>query len=47
MTNNVSNKKIFADVVLINKNRKIMAEVTGAQVMASANLNAMFLKESK
>jgi polyketide-type polyunsaturated fatty acid synthase PfaA len=44
VTANKRNKKIIADVLLINADKQILATITGAQVTASESLNNLFLK---
>ena len=47
LTTNKRNKKVIADVELINQNKQILASVVGAQVTASESLNDLFLKVAK
>ncbi|WP_413698700.1 hypothetical protein ACLKMH_13910 [Psychromonas sp. KJ10-10] len=44
VTSNKRNKKIIADVLLINKDKKVIAEIIGAQVTANESLNDLFIK---
>jgi len=46
LTTNKRNKKVLADVQLINQQKQILASVVGAQVTANESLNDLFLKES-
>jgi hypothetical protein len=47
LTANKRNKKVIADVELINEQKQILATVIGAQVTASESLNDLFLKVAK
>ena len=47
VTTNKRNKKVIADVQLINKDKKILADILGAQVTASESLNDLFMKVDK
>ena len=47
VTANKRNKKIIADVELINENKQTLASIIGAQVTASESLNDLFLKVTK
>ncbi|WP_238596812.1 type I polyketide synthase [Psychromonas sp. psych-6C06] len=47
VTANKRNKKVIADVSLIDAQKVILAKVTGAQVTASESLNDLFLKVAK
>ena len=47
VTTNKRNKKVIADVELINQQKQILASIVGVQVTASETLNDLFLKESK
>ncbi|GLS91007.1 hypothetical protein GCM10007916_20750 [Psychromonas marina] len=47
LTANKRNKKVIADVELINEQKQILATIIGAQVTASESLNDLFLKVAK
>ena len=47
LTTNKRNKKVIADVQIINQQKQILASVIGAQVTASESLNDLFLKVVK
>ncbi|WP_232772497.1 type I polyketide synthase [Psychromonas sp. Urea-02u-13] len=47
LTTNKRNKKVIADVQMINQQKQILASVIGAQVTASESLNDLFLKVVK
>ncbi|MEI6897596.1 MAG: SDR family NAD(P)-dependent oxidoreductase [Psychromonas sp.] len=47
MTTNRRNKKVTADITLINEKKQILACIEGVQVTASESLNDLFLKVTK
>ncbi|MCP4322009.1 MAG: KR domain-containing protein, partial [Alteromonadales bacterium] len=47
LTANKRNKKVIADIQMINADKQILASVVGAQVTASESLNSLFLKVVK
>jgi len=47
LTANKRNKKVIADIQIINTDKQILASIVGAQVTASETLNDLFLKVDK